>query len=252
MSEREIAYSRDADHATCLLCPACGASESVCAMACGRCFRAHWPAVRSSLAATYTILEARDALYDHGVRIRAEGKLPPLAKSGPAPCPGCLSTPCDCAKECWSFVARMHDGGVWWNGMRMVGWSRAEAFDRRARVSADDVESLGPIQRITEPMHDFVESKAVEKTRAGYGWHPIVLGDEIVPRLVATSAQLARLLFSASPLVQAEISKIAEPEATPERRARILEIAWEKTMKEERERAEALAAAVFVAAKGTP
>jgi hypothetical protein len=154
MTEREIAYDRTGEGPV-GLCPTCG-RFTMSRLACGECFATHtfpraWP------ARDINVVEARDTYYALGVRLRASGALPPLAKPGAPPvCKDCKAQPCDCGERIWGRRYRAMAGYAV-PGPR-EGWILGSGCARSAAVGFrpdDGTYEHGPIQRITDPPFEF-------------------------------------------------------------------------------------------------
>lgn len=213
---REIAYERTTK-AHVRVCPGCGADcpkEFRLTFSCAACWT--W-AQEVDFSRGLTIVDRRDAVYERGVQLRAAGKLPPLAK------PVAPSSP--------------------------VGPFLDYAYDEIYRVGA---MVPVPVDTIIDIKFPPVATPRSPHTPTLAPWSP----EEPETLILGTSLEgLARLHFFASAPVKSELTARTEPGMSVEQAARIREIAWAgksgdgSTMPKQRAEAEALAAAVFEAAK---
>jgi hypothetical protein len=234
---REIAYDRTGKTG-CVVCPVC-ATPTSCTLACDACFAA---GIGHVVYDFDEIVRSRDNFYAFGVALRATDRLPPLApqtKSLPPTALGGVPFPSSKPKAAhpgWAALMGLPAGATEADLSRAIGAMGATAAVASVRKS--------PAPHIATPRSPHTPTLGP--------WSP----EEPELLIIGTSQEgLARLLFLASPTVQAEIEKVSEPGADAARVQRIRDRAWgptdakSSTMPGEREKAEALAAAVFDVAK---
>lgn len=191
-------------------------------------------------------------------------------------CADCGDETCSCQEPIWNVAYFGDDRSDVWNWRD--GGPRSAVVARMVGRSSD---MLGPIQRMTEPMRRPEAKPLLAATfdrlpfpSASTSAHKSSSPPVATPRsphtptlgrwspeepellILGTSQEgLARLLFLVAVPVRSEITARTEPGMSAEQAARIREIAWAgksgegSTMPKEREKAEALAAAAFDAAK---
>jgi hypothetical protein len=272
MTERDIAYDRTgADSVG--LCPTCwwGTENAV---ACNKCLAAHLERLcpASETGRDVSILDARDAFYDLGIRLRASSELPPLTKPEVLPvCKDCKAQPCDCGEPIWNRRWRLKDGvrstspyGEWWVGNETEGFTRAYA----ELLNRGSIYEYGPVQRITDPPFEFPKREGSRSVRHGMDAtaplleYPRVDVARAVPcgsfTCISSEEQLAKLLWRTDVRVSDFLARVADhrvvdgpSEATDGGRLqRAREIAWERNEGGWRTEAEARAKDMFVVAEG--
>lgn len=165
-------------------------------------------------------------------------------------CSECRASPCDCNEKIWSYAWRTKaQAGVPAGEAQFCQLHSGEVFSRaRAhywREMLDIGNEAGPVQRVTEPMYQFEEPKAVAVAKVKVGHFPVTFPSSAVTctfDLALLASELFHDRMDQDPECARFIATRAErPEAIPHVRLR----AWELDQNGWRTAAEAQAMRIF-------